>query len=1405
MDITNDNSSKYSFIYSPRTNYNNSKLKENKLFIELAKSFDPYTIKFLKKHFKEHLGVLNKENFICIIKNHLLSWEPDIPHRERKIIKLLSRLFEEIDINSKGEIDWKDFVNYIVLLSNINTTENYLYLLQNYHQSKTVINHKSLNSEKNKNYKFLSEPDIISFCFYIEKYKLLGIVHEGKSNIIFYNIEKKKIEPFEIDIMETQEDINNFEINELNMKAEKLVQKEEEERNKKLGIFHSKLTATLTHQNIKDNNKENHKDNIKDKFQRIPTPENVKNEIAKINKNKLFSPSNKKNKYDNFYPIKTCFVEEFDIIFISSSNNKIGAWKFDNKKYEFKNINHIKNNINTNSDLNLNLEENDITIPLLSCDMPQYAMCFDPGYKMLYTGEEDGKIFKWDLNSNKPIYTFELLTEEKHIYDTIGLSNSNKHKNVIELLSLSRVERALLMKKNKKENKNQTMKDGVNRKEKNGINFLLNHEQKKKTVSCLILINNLKILCAAYYTGQIVLWDIITKKPKKIFSDQKTIINQVIYNPITNRIFTSGFEHEIHVYDPYNGEKAMKKLAGHNASISSISFNKETNELTSIDIQGNMKLWDTNNYYNFQSINVKEILNLENNKIQKRNNSNDIINSSFNIEMISNIKQIVLYNKHNIILFEKGKMANPELCDDNIIIGCEYNNYNNNIMTISTKAIKFWNIFNGKVDKIYEDLMDGNEIAGFELDKRMKKCYLGDNTGKIKCYNLINGILLKEFKAHNVGIVNIIHSLKYDGILFTGSADLFIRIHSNIDDKEDIYREINILNNSINITQEKNILKTFFYNETENMLTMALSSGYIYYYDLNYNKFINDILKKLKRSTNLSCIIDILNAHSLFIAHENGEKYIFTKTTNKYYHYLKSEKLGVFSDDSNEKRNIIYSSIYDEKAERLILGDHIGFIICYDIHILIELMKKNYNSKEEILKEFNKNLIFKKIFKIQFCRNAITHISIPHNLFPEIFIAISSDSLANIYDFKKGEYIESLRQISLKYTSVPITISYLKENPFGVSDESKEENEELENEHNYNIILIDDNNNRKEKVLQTIQKVNLNKKNYLKENDNSGINTSNKKNKKEKEGIIYRSEIEPNLKCPKINYEIAKKRDIIDYSKEIIIYNAKKKLLSQIKGQKLLKDKSSLWNYDINLEYILRKEKEEQKKLYKKISGKQKDIKNSEKNFQHVSLINKNYTPTFLTHLKTEDKNHINDIIKEKLRVIELSNVKKNIDKNEEEEIDKYIQNHKFPNQNKKRLSISKTELENKQNNKIKFQLRLNEELNKLKEKNNNKNINRRIYLKGINKTEEKLVFNTIDNSSKSNQNIFNIKNKKASLSTTKSSKLMPFPYREFNDMRFVHCKNEFDEKISEMINPIKLIIEKNPRIFRLPKLNTNY
>ena len=304
MDIEKNNL-KYTFLYSPRTNFNTRLENEQKLYKDLVKSFDPYSIKIIKKHFKEHLGNLNKETFICILKNHLLSWNLDLPHRETMIIKLLSRLFDEIDINSTGEVHWNAFVNYIINLSNININEKALYSLQSYKQSKTIINHQD-NSENNKFKNMSSDSNIISYCFYIEKYKLLGIAHEGKSKIKFYNTEKRKIENFDIDLMDAQKEITEYELNELNKKAEKMIKKEEEEKERKY-----KLMEKL-------NNRIKYK--INKEKERVPTPDSIKREIKKINLGNM-DEMEKNLKDIKYYPIYSCFADEYDILFISSSNN----------------------------------------------------------------------------------------------------------------------------------------------------------------------------------------------------------------------------------------------------------------------------------------------------------------------------------------------------------------------------------------------------------------------------------------------------------------------------------------------------------------------------------------------------------------------------------------------------------------------------------------------------------------------------------------------------------------------------------------------------------------------------------------------------------------------------------------------------------------------------------------------------------------------------------------------------------------------------------------------------------------------------------------------------------------------------------------------------------------------------
>ena len=364
-----------------------------------------------------------------------------------------------------------------------------------------------------------------------------------------------------------------------------------------------------------------------------------------------------------------------------------------------------------------------------------------------------------------------------------------------------------------------------------------------------------------------------------------------------------------------------------------------------------------------------------------------------------------------------------------------------------------------------------------------------------------------------------------------------------------------------------------------------------------------------------------------------------------------------------------------------------------------------------------------------------------------------------------------------------MAISFIKENPFG----EKENDIKEEDEENYDY-TDEETKKRREQILQTIQKINKSHKHYLAANDQISINNkslminNNDNDYEAKETIIYRCEIEPNLKIPQLNYEKSKRSDIIKYSNDILEYNAKMKLQSQVMGQKIMPDKSSPWNYNVDYEYIIRKDKEEFRKLYTKIREKEKDVKNSENNFQHLSIISNNYKPAYLNKLKNKEKMQFSDFIKEKLRIINLSNNKRTIMITEEKEIIKYVEKRKYPH-NLKPLHQSKSNRKENiltKENKKKFERR-NETLDNENKKNKNK-IN--LELKS---------FNTIDNNNmKKNRRILG----------NKSSNVMVPSTEKFNDLRFLECKNQFEEKINEISNPLKLIIKRYPRKIKLPKIS---
>ena len=1067
----------FELLYSPRTNYAKELEHEQQLFNDLTLNFDPITIKIIKKHFKERLGSLKKAEFVTILKNHLLSWHPELPDREIYLIKLLSRLFSEIDLNDNGDLEWAEFTNYIIHNSNgINkqsNTNNPAYRLRFYYPTKIKL--ELDNDDNNKSH--------ISLAYYIEKYNILALVQDGRSKIYFYNCKNfEKLKSY-IDLSDIQKEIDDLEIKELDIRAEENTKKEIINREEKLkkqkmmkttynsgfsgyklkkykkpnmmtttsdyfynntkttyettsNFNKTKTSKTLTNNfnlNLKTPKKTKYKlkNNINiynpeetDESSFLPmiyqmikkeeekTPEKIRQEIDNIKHSDFISPLNKK-----LTVVTMTFINEFDVLLISTTNNKICAWQYINN--DFKNV---------NTDHDFHIEKNYFSCSILSSDSPQNTLTWDPILRYLYTGQSDGKILKWNLAKAKPLEKEELDYEKAKIKKEEELKKKKKAYDP----------EANLLEKKFNQQKRQMSPIKIPGKDITSL-----HEKKKRnSVSCTLLLGKLQLLAASYYNGNIILWDTLLKEFRKFYFDQETGVYAMTYDSQKNYLITAGFNHDIYIYDPYIDNASIYKLTGHNSSLNSIISIEKESEIISLDILGNIKIWDSLNLLNFQTINLNETIDTkkpsDNLKTKKTSTK---LRTHKKIIYLNKIKKILVYGNKNII-FETDKAMNPNLADDQIILACFYDKISKSIISFCLRKIKMWNIFTGKLKKVYEDPMN-NEITALAIDVNMKRAFLGDNTGHIKNFNMKNGKLLKELESHSAEINILVHSLTLN-IVVSCSIDNIIKIHDDSELTEsEVKKELYIQNGQI---------KCIAICEKYSRLAIGLSTGQIKFYDIEHYRYDSDLQSNNSTKDNLSdeisCLMPLPDSDIIFAANVNGDcKFMVIPPSQ-----LKFEIISTFYNSYlDPKDNLVHTTPvtccdFDMEKKLMFTGDQVGLIKCYDISSII-----NFNeSGTKVLKKFKKSLSkkelkfnvdgieiqLKKIFEPQ--KASIKHLY--HvDIEPKIIIATSNDLRVKIYTVEDGEFKDELKQISVKYKPIPIAIKYSVNDPFKSKSEQKKE------------------------------------------------------------------------------------------------------------------------------------------------------------------------------------------------------------------------------------------------------------------------------------------------------------------------------------------------------------------------------
>lgn len=398
-------------------------------------------------------------------------------------------------------------------------------------------------------------------------------------------------------------------------------------------------------------------------------------------------------------------------------------------------------------------------------------------------------------------------------------------------------------------------------------------------------------------------------------------IYHLAYDAQKNLLFSCGFDHNIYVYDPYISFHVYK-LSGHYGSITNLVCNDKDNELISLDIFGNIKIWDSQMLCCFQTISINESA------------ENSSKNSTYKMIYLKKQKKIMAYGPR-IIFYETDKSLNPELADDQIIFCCCYDKISKYIASFGLKKIKLWNPFTGKVKKVYDDPM-GNEITALALDKNMKRVFIGDNTGNIKCFNMKNGKFLKNLTNHENEISIMLHSLELS-MLITCSIDNTIKIHEDKDIFDtSVLKEIKINYNQVN---------SIALIEKHKRIAIGFSTGVIKFYDIEHYRYDSDLnTDNLIFNDEITCLYYFYNTDLLLSCHSSGmNKILFVPPHTMRFNIV----LEFHNTDINIKTNFVPVTCldFDYHLKRLFFGDQLGIVTCIDLSTFFENYDKyNLNS-----------------------------------------------------------------------------------------------------------------------------------------------------------------------------------------------------------------------------------------------------------------------------------------------------------------------------------------------------------------------------------------------------------------------------------------------------------------------------
>jgi WD40 repeat protein len=259
------------------------------------------------------------------------------------------------------------------------------------------------------------------------------------------------------------------------------------------------------------------------------------------------------------------------------------------------------------------------------------------------------------------------------------------------------------------------------------------------TVMDLMVLQNIGKLASAGMDRRIVLWDLadtgdatqaaVTLEHKE--KGHQRGVFALAYHEDFHCLVSAGFEHHALVWNPYSKEKKPNNyLKGHYHSLIGVQAVPQTFKIITADRGAVIKVWDVRTFGCVQTLHIED-------------------GKGARVSRISSIAQV---HPHKRIISASAKLHvhdslfsashhEPLIADFEPSSVALFNTYCPSFITASGCKLKFWASEDGSLQRVHSAV--SADITALVLDELQKKIIIGDQQGRVRVFNYLNGRCLK--------------------------------------------------------------------------------------------------------------------------------------------------------------------------------------------------------------------------------------------------------------------------------------------------------------------------------------------------------------------------------------------------------------------------------------------------------------------------------------------------------------------------------------------------------------------------------------------------------------------------------------------------------------------------------------